>query len=212
MALLCSFCLLKTVPRRWTGTLATSIPAGNSWYARHLFCGKTASPAHSQTPKAAVWLMLQQLLHKFIQIQFAKYILNIWIHKILSGFFLQWSTCLAGENSKYLLLLFEVNRHEFFYLEKCERQNKTIQLNFSLLSNLSLLEAEVTSPTVLARDNQRSHSAVGNCGQQLPLACGTLSKDEDGAVPPSRATDKCYHTVAPRKRAATKAQPGCRRL
>lgn len=174
------FCLLKIVPRRWTGTLATSITAGNSCSARHLLCGKPASPAHSQTPKAAVWPTRQQLLHKFTQTQFAKYILNIWTHQILSGLFLQWSTSSASENSQYLLLLFEENRHELFYLENSEKQNKTIQLNFSLLSNLSSLEAEVTSPTVLARDNQRSHSAAGNCGQQLPLGCGSLGEDEDG--------------------------------
>lgn len=52
MALLCFFCLLKAVPRRWTGILATSITAGNSCSARHSLCGKPANPAHSQTPKA----------------------------------------------------------------------------------------------------------------------------------------------------------------
>lgn len=85
-------------------------------------------------------------------------------------------------------------------------KSKTKPLNF-LLSNLALLAAEVTSPTVLARHNQRSHPAEGNCGQQLPLGCGSLGEDEDGAVPPPRATDKCHHTVAPRKRAATKLSP-----
>lgn len=126
MALFCFFCLLKTAPRRWTGTLATSITAGNSCSARHVLCGKPASPAHSQTPKTAVWLMMQQLPHKFIQIHSAKYILNIWTHQILPGLFLQWSTPSAGENSQYLLLLFEVNRHEFFYGEAWKaKQNRS---------------------------------------------------------------------------------------
>lgn len=38
------------------------------------------------------------------------YILNIWVHKILFGLFLQWSTSLAGKKkNQYQLLIFDVN-------------------------------------------------------------------------------------------------------
>lgn len=43
---------------------------------------------------------------------------------MLLGLFLQWSTSLPGEKCQYLLLIFDVNRREFFYLEKGEKRNQ----------------------------------------------------------------------------------------
>jgi len=106
--------------------------------------------------------------------QFRKYILNIWIHKMLLGLSLQWSMSLAGEKSQYLLLIFAVNKLSSFIWRWVKRETKTIKLNFSFVSNLSLLEAKVTSPTALAHHTpappEKSLSSGlhgGNRGQHL---------------------------------------------
>lgn len=71
----------------------------HSW--KQLFCRTFTlwkASKHSTQPDPKSCCLTHQFLHKFIQIQFAKYILNIWTHQILSGLFLQWSISSAGEN------------------------------------------------------------------------------------------------------------------
>lgn len=147
-------------------------------------------------------------------------ILNIRIHKMLLGLFLQWSISLGGEKSQYSLLIFDVNKCEFFYLGKGKKKKpKPLRLTFPYWAIFPLLEAEVTSsfstPHASTARAVAQQWAVqkGTVGSIWPSACDSPSEPENG-VPPSSETlsrtaaiYKCYRMVAPRKRRGHPALP-----
>lgn len=98
MALLCFFCLLRTVPRRWTALWAHPSLLETAVLQEH-YSVESQQVQHTARPQK----LLSDSLSSNSCTNLYKYslqcVLNTLTHKILSGLFLKWSTSSAGENS-----------------------------------------------------------------------------------------------------------------